>query len=167
MWQTQKCRQSWGHLEYSSALCKLRTGPQFSSVAQSCLTLCNPMDCSTPGLPVPHQLPKLVQTRVHLVSDIIQPSHSLSSPSPAVSLSQHWGLFQWVSSSHQWPKYWSFSFNISPSNKDSRMISFRMDWLDLFAVHGTLKRLLQHHGSKASILWRSAFFTVQLSHPGD
>ena len=138
---------------------------QFSSVAQSCPTLCNPMDCSTPGLPVHHQLSEFMQTHVHRVGDAIQPSHLLLSPSPpALNLSQHQGLFQWVSSLYQWPKYWSFSFNISPSNEHPGLITFRMDWLDLFAVQGTLRSLLQHHSSKASILWRSAFFTVQLSH---
>ena len=102
---------------------------------------------------------------VHRVGDATQPSHPLSSPSlPALNLSQHQGLFQ-VSSSHQWPKYWSFSFNISPSNEYSGPRSYRMDWLDLFAVQRTLKSLLQHHSSKASILQHSAFFIVQLSHP--
>ena len=138
---------------------------QFSSVAQSCPTLCNPMDCSTPGLPVHHQLSEFMQTHVHRVGDAIQPSHLLLSPSPpALNLSQHQGLFQWVSSLYQLAKYWSFSFNISPSNEHPGLITFRMDWLDLFAVQGTLRSLLQHHSSKASILWRSAFFTVQLSH---
>ena len=100
------------------------------------------------------------------VSDAIQPSHPLSSPSPpAFNLSQHQGLFQSVSSSHRWPKYWSFSFSISPFNEYSGLISFRMDWLVLFAVPGTLKSVLQHHYSKASILRCSAFFIVQLSHP--
>ena len=90
----------------------------------------------------------------------------MSSPSPpALNLSQHQGLFKWVSSLHRWPKYWSYSFNISPSNEYSRLISFRMAWLDLLAVQGTLKSLLQHHSSKASIPWCSAFFIVQLSHP--
>ena len=124
------------------------------------------MDCSMPGLPVHHQLLQFTQTHIHRVSDAIQPSHPLSSPSPpALNLSQHQGLFQWVSSSHQVAKYWSFSFNISPSNEYPGLISFRMDWLDLLAVQGTLKNLLQHHSSKASILWHSAFFIVQLSHP--
>ena len=139
---------------------------QFSSVTQSCLTLCNPMDCSTPGFPVHHQRLEFTQTHVHWVRDAIQPSHPLLSPSPpAFSLSQHQGLFQWVSSSHQWPKYWSFSFSIIPSSEHPGLISFRMDWLDLLAVQGTLKSLLQHHSSKASILQHSAFFIVQLSHP--
>ena len=140
--------------------------PHFSSVTQSCLTLCDPMDCSTPGFPVYQQLPELASTHVHWVSDAIQPIHPLSFPSPpAFNLSQHQGLFQWVSSSHQVAKDWSFSFSISPSNEYSGMISFRVDRLALLAVQGTLKSLLQHHSSKASILWCSAFFVVQLSHP--
>ena len=139
---------------------------QFSSVAQLCPTLCNPMDYSTPGFPVHHQLPESTQTHVHWLGDAIQPSHPLSSPSPpALKLSQHQGIFKWVSSLHQWPKYWSFSFSINPSNEDPGLISFRTNWLDLLAVQGTLKSLLQHHNSKASILWCSAFFTVQLSNP--
>ena len=139
---------------------------QFSSVTQSCPTLCDPMDCSAPGFPFHHQLLELAQTHVHRVCDAIQSSHSLSSTSPpAFSLSQHQGLFKWVSSSHQWPKYWNFSFSISPSNEYLGLISFRIDWFDLLTVQGTLKSLLQHHNSKASILWGSAFFIVQLSHP--
>ena len=140
---------------------------QLSSVAQLCLTLCDPLDCSTSGLPVHHQLPEFAQTHVHQVSDAIQPSHPLLSPSPpAFNLSQHQSLFQWVSSLHQVGKLMlSFSFNISPSNEYSGLISFRMDWLHLFAVQGTLKSLLQHHSLKASILQCSAFFIVQLSHP--
>ena len=139
---------------------------QFNSVAQSCLTLCDPADCSTPGFPVHQELPELTQNHVYWVSDAIQTSHPLSSPSPpALNLSQHQGLFQWVSSLHQWPKYWSFSFSISPSNEYSGLISFRMDWLDLLEVQGALKSLLQHHSSKASILCHSDFFIVQLSHP--
>ena len=138
---------------------------QFSLVTQSCLTLCDPLDCSTPGLPVHHQLQEFTQNHVHWVSDAIQPSHSLLFPSPVYNLSQHQDLFQWVSSSHQVAKVLDFSFSISPSNEYSRLISFRMDSLDLLAVQGTLKSLLQHHISKASILWHSAFFIVQLSHP--
>ena len=123
------------------------------------------MNCSTPGLPVHHQLPEFTQTHVHRVSDAIQPSHSLSSPSPpAPSPSQHQGLFQRSTLHMRWPKYWSFSFSISPSNEYPGLI-FRMDWLDLLAVQGTLKTLLQHHSSKASILPCSAFFTVPISHP--
>ena len=140
---------------------------QFSSVAQSCPTLCDPMNFSTPGLPVHHQLPDFTQTLVHW-DDAIQPSHPLLSPSPpALSLSQHHCLFKWVSSSHQVAKYWSFSFKISPSSEHSGLISFRMDWLAILAVQGTCKSLLQqfNHSSKASVLWCSAFFTVKLSHP--
>ena len=125
-----------------------------------------PMDRSKPGFPVHHQLPELAQTHVHWVSDTIQPYHSLLSPCPpAFNLSQHQGLFQWVSSYIRWPKYWSFSFSISPSNEYSGLISFRIDWFDVLAVQGTLKSLLQHHSSKAPIFWCSAFFMVQLSHP--
>ena len=139
---------------------------QFSSVAQSRLTLCDPMNHSTPGLSVHHQLPEFTQTHVHRVADAIQPSHPLSSPSPpAPNPSQHQGLFNESTLRMRWPKYWSFSFSISPSKEHPRLISFRMDWLDLLAVQGTLKSLLQHHHSKASVLQRSAFFTVQLSHP--
>ena len=138
---------------------------QLSSGTQLCPTLCNPMDCSMPGVPVYHQLPEFTQTHVHRVSDAIQPSHPLSSPSPDFNLSQHRGLYQWVVLHIKWPRYWSFSFNISPSNEYSGLISFRMDWLYLLAVQGTLKSLLQHHSSKASILQCSGFFIVQLSHP--
>ena len=139
---------------------------QFSSVAQSCLTLCYPMDCSMPGLAVHHQLPEFTQIHAHWVGDVIQPSYPLLSPSlPAFNLSQHQGLFKWDSSSHQVAKLWSFSFNISPSNEYSGLISFRMDWMDLLTVQGTLKSLLQYYSSKASILWHSTFFIVQLSHP--
>ena len=138
---------------------------QFSSVAESCPTLCDPMDCSTPGLPVHHQLPEFTQTHVHRVGDAIQPSHPLSSPSPPALNPSHIRVFSNESTLHvRWPKDWSFSFSISPSNEYPGLI-FRMDWLDLVAVQGTLKSLLQYHSSKASILWRSAFFTVQLSHP--
>ena len=123
-----------------------------------------PMDCSTPGFPVHHQFPEPAQIHVHQVGDAIQPSHPLSPPSPPdFSLSQHQGLFQWVSFLHQVAKVLEFHFNISPSNEYSGLISFRMDWLDLLAVQGTLKSLLQHHSSKASILQHSAFFIVQLS----
>ena len=113
--------------------------------------------------PYPSTTPKFTQTHVHRVGDAIQPSHPLSTPSPpAPNPSQHQGLFQWVNM--RWPKYWGFSFNISPSNEQPGLISFRMDWLDLLAVQGTLKSLLQHHSSKASILPCSAFFIARLSH---
>ena len=128
---------------------------QFSSVAQLRPTCCDPMNHSMPSLPVHHQLPESTQTNVHWVSDAIQPSHPLSSPSPpALNLSQNQGLIQWVSSLHQVAKVLVF-----------QLISFRMDWMDLLAVQGTFKSLLQHHSSKASILRCSAFFIVQLSHP--
>ena len=121
---------------------------QFSSVAQSCPTLCNPMNCSTPELPVHHQLPEFTQTHVHRVSDAIQPSHPLLSPSPpALNPSQHQS-FPMSQLRMKWPKYWSFSFSIIPSKEHPGLISFRMDWLDLLAVQGTLKSLLQHHSSK-------------------
>ena len=136
---------------------------QFSSVTQSCLALCNPVDCSMPGLPVHHQLLEFTQTHVHWVNDAIQPSHPLPSPfPPAFSLSQYQGLSNESVLHITWPKYWSFSFSISPSSEYSGLISFRMDWLDLLAVQGTLKSFLQHDISKASILWCSAFFIVQL-----
>ena len=139
---------------------------QFSSFSQSCPTLCDPMDCSTPGLPVHPQFPEFTQTQVHRVSDAIQSSHPLSSPSPPTfNLSQHQGFSSESVLRIRWPKYWSFGSNISPSNEYSRLISFKIDWLDLLAVQGTLKSLLQQHSSKASILWHSAFFTVHLSHP--
>ena len=123
------------------------------------------MNCSTPGFPVHHQLPESTQTHVHWVGDTIQPSHPLSSPfPPALNLSQHQGLFKSVFCI-RWPKYWSFSFNISPSSEYPGLIFFRRDWLDLLAVQGILKSLPQHHSSKTLILWHSAFFRVQLSHP--
>ena len=139
---------------------------EFSSVQSlSLVQLCGPRDCSTPGFPVHHQLPEPTQTHVHWVGDAIQPSHPLSSPSLAFNLSQHQSLFQWVGLLIRWPKYWSFSSSISPSNEYSGLISFRMDWLDLLVVQGTLKSLPQCCSSKALILRHSAFFMVQLSHP--
>ena len=136
---------------------------QLSSVTQSCLTLCDPVDCSTPVFSVHHQLLELAQTHVLQVGDAIQSSHPLSSPS-AFSLSQHQSLFKesvlWI----MWPKFWSFSFSISLSNDYSGLISFWIDWFDLLAVQATLNHLLQHHSSKASFLQCSAFF-IQISHP--
>ena len=136
------------------------------SVGQSCASLCDSMDCSTPGFPVLHYLSEFVQTHVHGVDDAIQPSHPLllCSP-PALKLSQHQGLSSESAIHIRWPKYWSFSFTISPSHEYSGLISFRIDWFDLLAVQGTLKSLLKYHNSKASILQHSAFFMVQLSHP--
>ena len=119
-----------------------------------------------PGLPVHHQLPESMQTHVHQVGDPIQPSHTLSSPSPPAPVPPSIRVFSNESTLRmRWPKYWSFSFSISPSKEHPGLIFFRMDWLALLAVQGTLKSFLQHHSSKASILWHSAFFTVQLSHP--
>ena len=123
------------------------------------------MDYSTPGLLVHYQLPDFSQTHVHWVGDAIQPSHPLSSPSLLLSIFPSIRVFSNESTLHRkWPKYWSFSFSIIPFNVYSELISFRIDWLDL-AVQGTLESLLQHHNSKASILWCSAFFMVQLLHP--
>ena len=122
------------------------------------------MDCSTPGFPVHHQHPELAQTHVCRVGDAIQPSRPLSSPFPAFSLAQHQGLYHELVLHIRWPKYWSFSFSISPSSEYLGLISFRNHWFDLLAVQGILKSLLQHHSSKASILWHSAFFMVQFSH---
>ena len=133
---------------------------QFNSVTQLCLTLCDPMNCSTPGLPVHHQFREFTQTHVHRVGDAIQPSLPLSFPSPPTfNLSQHQSLSNESVFCIRWPKYWSFSFSINPSNDYSELISFRMDWFDLLAVQETLKSLLQHHSSKASIKC-SAFFIV-------
>ena len=139
---------------------------QFSSVTQSCLTLCDPMNHSMPGLHVHHQLLESTQTHVHWVGDAIQPSHPLSSPSsPALNLSQYQGLFKWVSSSHQVAKVLEFQLQHQSFQWIPRTDLLRMDWVDLLAVQGTLKSLLQHHSSKASVLPWSAFFIVQLSHP--
>ena len=139
---------------------------QFSSVAQLCLTLCDPIDCRTPGFPVHHQLLKLTQTYVYRVGDAIQPSHPLSLTSPPTfSHSQHWGLFQESVLHIRWPKYWSLSISINSTKEYSILISFRMDWLDIPAIQGTLTSLLQQHSSKASVVRRSPFCIVQLSHP--
>ena len=118
---------------------------QFTLVTQSCPPLCDPKDCSTPGFPVHHQLPELTQTCLQ------------SFPASGSFLMSQFPI--------RWPKYWSFSFSISPSNEHPGLVSFRIDWLDLLAVKSALKSLLQHHSSKASILQCSAFFIVQLSHP--
>ena len=135
---------------------------QFSSITQLCPTLCDPMDCSMPGLPVHYQLPKLAQTHFHPVSE---PSDHLISGCPLLLLPSIFSSIMVFSNESvlliRWPKYWSFSFNISPSNEYSELISFKIDWFGLLAVQGTLKSLLQHHSSKASILQCSAFFMVQ------
>ena len=126
---------------------------QFSSVTQSCPTHCDPMNLNTPGLHVHHQLPEFIQTHVHRVGDAIQPSHSRLSPSPLPQIPPSLRVFCNESTLHmRWPKYWSFRFSISLSNEHPGQISFRTDWLDLLAVQVTLKSLLQHHSSKASIL---------------
>ena len=142
------------------------SGVQFSSVAPSCLTPCDPMDCSTPGFPVHHQLLELTQTHAHWISDGIPPSHLCCSlllpPSnfPSIRVFSKKSVLCIM-----WPKYWSFSFSISPSNEYSGPVFFRMDWLDFPAVQEIFKSLFQHHSSKSSILQCSAFFVVQLSHP--
>ena len=139
---------------------------QFSSVAQSCPTLCDPMNHSTPGLPVHYQLLESTQTHVHWISDAIQPSHPLSSPLYLPSIFPSIRVFPNESALRiRWPKYWNFSFSIGPSKEHPGLMIFRMDWLDLLAVQGTLKSFLQHYSSKASILRGSPFFIVQLSHP--
>ena len=139
---------------------------QFSSVAQSCLTLCDSMDCSTPGFPVLHQLPELTQTLAHHIGDAIQPSHPLSPLLLPPSVFPSFRLFSNESVLRiRRTKYWSFSFSISLSNKYSGLNSFRMDWLDLIAGPGALKILFQHHSSKASVLQHSAFLIVRLSNP--
>ena len=140
---------------------KFLSSVQFSSVTQSCPTLCNPMNCSTPGLPVHHQLPEFTQTHVHRVSDAIQPCRLLLLPPIPPSIR----VFSNESTLHmRWPKYWCFSFSISPSkelgSKEPGPISFRMDWLNLLAVQGTLKSLLQHHSWKVLVLQRSAFLSL-------
>ena len=153
------CLLHWqaGSLPLSHLGIPKKASVQFSSVTQSCPTLCNPMNRSTPGLPVHHQLLESTQTHVHWVGDAIQPSHPLLSPSPpALTLSQHQGLFKWINSPHQVAKYWSFSFNISSTNEHAGPISFRMDWLDPLAVQGTLQSLLQYHSSKVFHKFHSA-----------
>ena len=149
--------ESVADLKVQSCLC---------SVTLLCPTLCDPTDCSTPGLPVLHYLPDLAQTHVHWVSDAIQPSHP---PSPLLLLPSVFPSIRDFSNELafciRWPKYWSFNFRISPSNEYSGLISFRIDLSDLLSVRGTLKSLLQNHSSEISVLWCSVFFMVQLSHP--
>ena len=142
-------------------MCNTRLNNQFSSVTQSCLTLCDPMNRSTPGLPVHHQLPEFmsiesVMPSSHLI--LCRPRLLLPPIPPNIRVFSNESTLP-----IRWPKYCSFSFSIFPSKEYPELI-FRMDWLDLLAVQGTLKSL-QHHSSKASVLWRSAFFTIQLSHP--
>ena len=135
---------------------------QFSSVAQSCLTVCDPMDCSTLFITNSWSLLKLMSFMSVMPSSHLILCHPLLLPSifPSIRIFSNGSVFH-----IRWPKYWSFSFSISPSKEYSGLISFRMDWLDLLVVQGTLKSLLQHHGSKTSILQHSVFFIVQLSHP--
>ena len=162
-WTHVSCSDRW--ILYHWAIWEALSDFQFSSVTQSCPTLCDPMSCSTPGLPVQHQFLEPTQNYVHWVGDAIQPSHPLSSPSPPALIPSIRVFSNELALLISWPKYWSFSFNIRSSNERPGLISFRMDWLDLLAVPGTLKSLLQHHSSKASVLLHSAFFIVQLSHP--
>ena len=137
----------------------------YYSVAQSCQTLW-PVDCSRQGFPVLHSLLEFAQPHVHWVDKAIQPSHLLSSPSPpAFNLSQHQGLSNESALHIRWPNYWSLSCSISSFSEYSGLFSFRIEWFDLLAVQWILKSLLKHHSWKASILWHSAFFMVQLSHP--
>ena len=162
----------WGHkkLDMTEQLTlfqyKRSTNVQVSSVTKSCLTFCNPVDCSTPGFPIHHQLPEVAQTHVHRAGDAIQPSQPLSSlllqPPifPTIRVFSNESVL-----CIRWPKYWSFSFSISPSNEYLGLISYRMDWLDPLALQGTLKTLLQYHSSKASILQCSTFSLVHLSRP--
>ena len=143
-----------------------RESVQSSSGSQSCPTLCDPMDLSMPGLPVYHQILELLK---FMPIESVIPSNHLILCHPLLLLPSNFPSIVICSDESvlriRWPKYWSFSFNISPSNEYSGPISFRMDWLDLLAVQGTLKSLPQHHSSKALILQLSAFFIVQLSHP--
>ena len=151
--KTSICYSFWDHI-------------QSSSVAQLCLTLCNPMNHRMPGLPVHHQLPEFTQTHVHRLGDANQPSHPLCPLFLLPSIPPSMRVFSNESTFHmRWPKYWSFSFSIIPSKELPGLISFRMDWLDLLAVQGTLKSLLQNHNSKVLTLHHSVFFIVQLSHP--
>jgi len=160
------CKFTCNFLNFSSSFLLFISSVQIILVAQSCLTLNDSMNLSTPSLPVHHQLQKSTQTHAHWVGDAMQPSHPLSSPFLLPSILPSIRVFSNESALHNmWPKCWIFSFNISASNEHPGLISFRMDWLDLLEVQGTLKSLIQHHSSKASILRHSAFFIVQLSHP--
>ena len=145
---------------------RLRLSSVLSSVTQSCPTLCNPMDCNTPGLPVHHQLLKLFKLKS---TESVIPSNHLNLCRPLLLPPSVFPGIKVFSNESvlctRWPKYWSFSFSNSPSNEYSGLISFRMDWLDFCAVQGILKSLFQHHSSKASVLQHSAFYIVQLSHP--
>ena len=147
-------------------LCQTQHPYKFSSVTQPCPILSDPKNHSTPGLPAHHQLPSLPKS---MSTESVMPSNHLILCHPLLLLPSIFPSIRVFSNESalriRWPKYRSFSLNISPSNEHTGLISFRMDWLDLLVVQETLKSLLQHHSSKASILWRSAFFRVQLSHP--
>ena len=159
----RKWHQGWQLVIKKNEIAKWLLLSFSSSVVSDSL---RPMNCRMPGFSINHYLPMFVQTHVHWVSAAIQPSHLLSPTSPlALNFSQHQGFFIESDLHIRWPKYWSFSFSISPSNEYSGLISFRTDWFDLLAVQGVLKSLLQHYSLKASILWHSAFFMVQLSYP--
>ena len=169
IFQTQKLNQGLLHCRWILYQLSYQGSPnnisvQFCSVIQSCLTLCDPVDCSMPGLPVHHQLLELTQL---MSTESVMPSNYLilCHPLLTTSIFPSIRVFSNDSVLVRWPKYWSFSFSISSSNEYSGLIFFRMDWLDLLAVQGTLKSLLQHHSSKASMLQLSAFFIIQLSHP--
>ena len=127
---------------------------------QLCPILCDPMDCSTPGHPAPHHVPEFAQVLVHCIGDAVKPSHPLTPSSSALNLSQHQGFSNEFSVLIRWWRYWSFSFSISPSSEYSGLISLKIDWFELLAAHGTFRSLLQHHSSKASILWCPAFFQL-------
>ena len=162
----QQLHRNFNHMQNSEILFETMKSFQYFYSVSQCPTLWDPMDCSMPGFLVHHQLLELIQTHVHRVDDAIQLSHPLSSLLFLPSIFPSIKVFSIESVLHiRWPKYWSFSFSISPSNEHPGLISFRMDWLDLLAVQGTLKSLLQCYSSKASILQHSAFFLVQLSHP--
>ena len=137
----------------------------FSSITQLCLTLCDPVDCSTSGFPVHHQLPEVAQTHVHQVGDAIQTFNALSSPLLPSIFPRITAFSSELVLHIRWPKYCSFNFSIRSSNEYSVMIFFRIEWFHLLANQGTHKSHLQHHSSKASILQCLAFFMVQLSHP--
>ena len=134
------------------------------SVTKSCPTLCDPMNYSSLGSSVLHCLLEFAQIHVCGVGDAVLPSHPLPSPPLPSIFPIIWGFSKKLAVHIRWPKYWRFNFSISPSSEYSGLISFRIDWLDLLAVHGTLKSLLQHHNSKTSVLWCSAFIMVQFSH---
>ena len=165
-WLGRKCSHCWGQGSFPGQGTKIPRAVQLSSVTQSCRTLFDPMDCSTPGFPVHHQHLELFKL---MSIELVMPSGHLILCCPLLLLPSIFLSIRVFSNEAvlgiRWPKCWSFSFSISPSSEYSGLISFRMDWLDLLAVQGALKGFLQHHSSKASIVWHLAFFMVQLSHP--